>query len=68
MQILLLFFGLYLLKSPMSETDARGLPVVSLRKAFGSTRTSYIFDEKGVREHVEHATKCEPSIVSASKV
>lgn len=42
----------------MSETDARGLPIASLREAFGSTRTCYIFDEKGVREHVEHATKC----------
>lgn len=42
----------------MSETDARGLPIASLREAFGSIRTTYIFDEKGVREHVEHATKC----------
>lgn len=41
----------------MSETDAGGLPIVSLWEAVGSTRTSYIFDEKGARERVEHATK-----------
>lgn len=42
----------------MSETDARGLPIASLWEAFSSTRTSCEFDEKGVREHVEQATKC----------